>query len=70
MAIKRTKLAIKRIKSTDGTWLEDFPSISAYAMDFFKALLSKDGPPDDDALNYFMDFIPTLVTQDDNIQLL
>lgn len=61
MAIKRTKLALKRIKSTDGTWLEDFPSISAHATDFFTNLLSEEAPPDVADMAYFLDFIPSLV---------
>lgn len=70
VAIRRAKLAITRIKTSDDTWLEDFFSISAHAIDFFRSLLTEDGPPDAAAMNYFLTFIPNLLTQADNANLM
>lgn len=66
VAIKRSKLAIKLIKFTKSVWLEDFHFILAHATDNFQNLLSADTLPNEEAMTYFLEFIPALVSQADN----
>lgn len=71
VASKRLRLAIHRIKNEEGVWLDDVSQIKSQAVHFFeKFLLAEQGPVHEGAVCCFLDFIPSLVSRSDNVDLL
>lgn len=71
VAIKHAKLSIRRIKDDHGVWLEDLSDIKAHAVSFFEHLLTADSSvPNIDAIDGFLQFIPSSLTSQDNDCLL
>lgn len=67
----RARQYIGRIQNDQGIWLEDQTLIHAHAIEFYSNLLSKH-PEDtsEDAMTRFLEDIPPLITQSQNLALL
>lgn len=63
---------IGRIQDDTGSWVEDMPSIQAHAVVFFQRLLSEpiSQPAPPALLDDFLQDIPSLIGQDDNLTLM
>lgn len=71
VVLKRTRLSISRIKLSDSTWTDNPQAIRNEATIFFHNLLAPQLPVlDASHAEYLLDFIPTILSDDDNQSLL
>ncbi|XP_027118647.1 uncharacterized protein [Coffea arabica] len=67
---KLAKLSIRRIKSSEGSYIEDDQDIGAEAVSYFKRLMSSTPTSPEQAMGTLLQNIPSIVTQRQNDHLL
>lgn len=71
VALKKARLSIGRIKNASGIWTEDPGEIGQKAVGFFQSLLAPQlSTLDESKAGRFLDFIPSLISFEDNAALL
>lgn len=70
---KRQRLTITKIKNAEGQWLTSDNEVREQAVHFYQALFQaehRDPVLEEDAIQYFLSFIPTQITEAVNLSLL
>lgn len=68
---RHARMTVSRIKDVSGTWIEDPVAIQSHALAFFQNLLTEDTLlPDEEATAELLQYVPSLVTVEDNHLLL
>ena len=71
MVTKHARLSIRRVRDSNGVWVDDVAQIKDLAVDFFSNLYKADSlPAADNVVKEFLGFVPSLVFSDDNVALL